>query len=196
MKGKKLCSNCNTVLAARSSQCTCGFKFYDKKLAVEKKEPVQAAGKGRKQCPKCSKFNGVRTHICECGHDFTIAPCVAPKFNGPIKLYANYDKEPIQPAYAQEVYGFVPETIKGVNIGSPVLVPAGICPHVIKDYTEEGITKWAKSVFDAYYNSKQKASLTAQALSYFAKQSTKNDEDKQTLVNKVLFQNLTQQFRA
>ncbi len=196
MKGKKTCPNCNSIIPARADSCSCGFNFYENKNEPENKEHVQEAVKGRKQCPQCSKFNGVRTAKCECGHDFTMLPAKAPKFV-PKKFYVNTSAEDIIPEPQKqegEKYSFLTGTIEGRKIGSRVLVPSGVCPSLIKDFSDEGIMSWAKSVFNEYYNTKQGACLTKEAIFYFARQSIKNDDLKNQKVNEVLNSNVCASF--
>lgn len=156
------------------------------------KKPEQSAGQGRKQCPSCRVFVGVRTKKCECGHDFAIVPAIAPKFTGSERKVHVFKEG--NDNVGKEKYTFLKGTVEGLSISTQVLVPAGVCSHLIKDYSEEGILDWAKSVFRSYYDQKQKAALTTEALLYFSKQSTKNSDAKEELVKKTLFSNVSAEF--
>ena len=63
-RGKKICE-CGTEVGARTRVCSCGYEFYEKRVAEPKKVVVveQSPGEGRKQC-SCGFFMNSRIKFC------------------------------------------------------------------------------------------------------------------------------------
>jgi hypothetical protein len=76
LKGSKLCPECGTENACRSSICInseCKYIFYKTKNPLKDKKEPTGLGKGRKICEKCKAVNGARALQCiSCGTGFTI----------------------------------------------------------------------------------------------------------------------------
>lgn len=192
MKGKKICPECSTIVAARASSCLCGHSFFEKKTPPPKSAP-QSAGRGRKQCPSCKVFCGVRVQKCNCGYEFvSISTAIAkvPKLSseGGFKRVILGNISERKDSFFNPLRMLVAPNVS-IDIGlqvSRVITPNGVCPVPLKDFSEDGILKWAATTFNVFKERNHGANLSIEALEYFSRQFTQGDFVLKTRVSEVL----------
>lgn len=171
MKAQKTCPKCKTGVHARKSSCDCGHVFYETKTKQKAPSSNTGAGPGRKQCGNCNQFVGVRNAVCpNCKTEFTKAEAVskvkalkAENLGEQIKLFK------------------ITRGTGNTNL-KVCLVPAGVCPVKVTDWTKEGLLDWASAV--QVEMEKKGYTMANEALAYWARTFFVfyKDDEKETLV--------------
>lgn len=147
-KGKKLCSNCQEYVGARTVICACGYSFKDgttNNVKVETKfvsSTFAGPGKGRKKCDSCNKYIGARSITCpNCGADT--------KKEKVEEVTTAVDQKDKEPSLLERVPEYKFAIGAGFSTRLPLIhTPSGYCPIKLANTDKDTVVEWCEDILD------------------------------------------------
>lgn len=145
--------------------------------------------RGKKVCNGCGKSVGVRTSKCECGFDFkNKVPVIE------IETVNKVEVKPGLPLPPQEknAYFTRPFTGNKNNNDRIILIPNGMAPFPLEDFSESGIAAWGRKVIQRIYETNRVYGLLSvdgliHWTTYCYNSSSPQNQEKRNLIKKTLY---------